>query len=105
MGDGKKAETRAELRTKLGLDVLCSAGREDGPAILKDISTLGALLEPASIRPAVGASVTIWLQAEPDEEPYALVTEVVRHTPGGFAVEFRVPYSVVYRFIAKYGNS
>ncbi len=105
MGDGKKAKTRAELRTKLGLDVLCSSGRVDGPAILKELSASGALLEPSTLRPAVGDSVTIWLQAEPDEEPLSLSTEVVRHTPGGFAVEFRVPYSVVYRFIAKYGNS
>ena len=105
MGDGQKTERRTHSRTKIGLDVLCSAGRNEGPAILKELSASGALLEPATIRPAVGDPVTIWLQVEPDEEPHALHTGVVRHTPGGFAVEFRVPYSVVYRFIAKYGNS
>ena len=105
MGDGQKAERRAQARTKIGLDVLCSAGREEGPVILKELSTWGALLEPATIRPAVGDSVTIWLQAEPDEKPHALHSDVVRHTPEGFAVKFRLPYSVIYRFIRKHGNA
>ncbi len=86
MGDAQTAERRAHARTKIGLDVLCLSGREEGTAILKDLSFSGALLEPATIRPGVGDDVTIWLQAESDEEPDALHTEVVRQTPSGFAV-------------------
>ena len=89
MGADQKAERRASQRTTIGLDVLCTAGREEGPAILRDLSPSGALLEPASVRPAVGDSVTIWLRAELDEEPDSLLTDVIRLSPDGFAVEFR----------------
>ncbi len=105
MGDAQKAERRAQPRTKIGQDVLCSSGREEGTAFLKDLSVSGALLEPATIRPAVGDSVTIRLQAESDEEPDSLHTNVVRQTPSGFAVEFSVPFSVVHHIITKYGDS
>ena len=105
MEDAQKEERCAQPRTKIGLEVLCSSGREEGPAILKDLSASGALLESATIRPAVGDSVTIWLQAEPDEEPDSLRTAVVRHTPDGFAVEFSVPFSVLDHIVAKYNDS
>ena len=105
MEDAQKEERRAQPRTKIGLDVLCSSGREEGTAILKDLSVSGALLEPATIRPAVGDSVTIRLQAESDEEPDLLRTTVVRQTPNGFAVEFSVPFSVIHHIIAKYNDS
>ena len=99
---GDEAERRTHPRTKIGLEVLCSAGREEGTAILKDLSVSGALLETASIRLAVGDSVTIWFQADPKDEPCSFHTSVVRHTPDGFAVEFVAPYSVVHDIIAKY---
>ncbi len=105
MEDAQREERGGEPRAKIGLEVLCSAGREDGFAILKDLSVSGALLETATFRPAVGDSVTIWLQAEPDEEPDSVRTEVVRHTLRGFAVVFRVPYSVIRHIIAKYGEA
>ncbi len=105
MEDAQKEERRAQPRTKIGLDVLCSSGREEGTAILKHLSVSAALLESATIGPAVGDSVTIWLQAEPDEEPDSVRTEVVRHTLRGFAVVFRVPYSVIRHIIAKYGEA
>jgi hypothetical protein len=107
MGDGQKTRRRAQPRTKIGLDVLCSSGEEEGEAILilKNLSTSGALLEPATIRPAIGDSVTIWLQAERDEQPHSVHCSVARHTPSGFAVEFRVPYSVIHHILGKYGNS
>ncbi len=105
MGDAQTADRRAQPRTKIGLDVLCSAGREEGTAILKDLSVSGALLESPTIRPGVGDAVTIWLQAEPDEEPDPLRTTVVRQTPSGFAVESSVPFSVVHHILAKYGKT
>ncbi len=80
MEDAQKEERRAQPRTKIGLDVLCSSGREEGTAILKHLSVSAALLESATIGPAVGDSVTIRLQAESDEEPDLLRTTVVRQT-------------------------
>ena len=105
MEDAQKEERRAQPRTKIGLDVLCSSGREEGTAILKHLTVSAALLEPATIRPTVGDSVTIRLQAESDEEPDLLRTTVVRQTPNGFAVEFSVPFSVIHHIIAKYNDS
>jgi len=105
MEDAQTAERRAQPRTKIGLDVLCSSGREEGTAILKHLSVSAALLESATIGPAVGDSVTIRLQAESDEEPDLLRTTVVRQTPNGFAVEFSVPFSVIHHIIAKYNDS
>ncbi len=105
MEDAQKEERRAQPRTKIGLDVLCSSGREEGTAILKHLSVSAALLESATIGPAVGDSVTIRLQAESDEEPDLLRTTVVRQTPNGFAVEFSVPFSVIHHIIAKYNDS
>ena len=102
MGADEQAERRAHQRTSIGLDVLCTAGREEGPAILRDLSPFGALLEPASVRPAIGEPVTIWLRAELDDEPDSLLSDVVRLSPDGFAVEFRAPYSVVHHILAKY---
>ncbi len=104
MEDAQTAERRAQPRTKIGLDVLCSSGREEGTAILKHLSVSAALLEPATIRPAVGDSVTIRLKAE-SAEPDLLRTTVVRQTPSGFAVEFSVPFSVIHHIIAKYNSS
>ena len=102
MEPGQKAERRACARTEIGLDVVCSSGREEGSAILKDLSRSGALLEATTIRTAVGDSVTIWLRTEPDAEPDSLHAEVVRHTSDGFAVEFQAPYSVVDQIVEKY---
>ncbi len=104
MGNDQKAERRAHPRTKIGLEVLCSSRREEGTAMLKDLSVSGALLETA-IRLAVGDSVTIWFQADPKDEPCSFHTRVVRHTPDGFAVEFAAPYSVVHDIIAKYRDA
>ena len=104
MEDAQTAERRAQPRTKIGLDVLCSSGREEGTAILKDLCVSSALLEPTTIHPAVGDSVTIRLKAE-SAEPDLLRTTVVRQTPSGFAVEFSVPFSVIHHIIAKYNSS
>ena len=86
----------------VALTVVCSAGRQEGPAIFKDVSPQGALVESAVVRPAIGDSVTILFQASPDDPPDVLRTNVVRHTPDGFAVQFRVPYSVVCEVITNY---
>ncbi len=79
--------------------------RKEGPAILKNLSIWGALLESATIRPVVGDSVTILFQGEADEEIDTLSTGVVRLTPDGFAVEFCVDESVIHHIIAKYGDT
>ncbi len=104
MGDGQNAERRSQPRTEMGLDVMCFAGRKEGTALLENLSTVGVLLESATIRPTVVASVTNPIQGEVEEEIDALSTGVVRLTPDGFAVKFRVVDSVIHHIIAKSGD-
>jgi hypothetical protein len=101
--DNSEEEDRRDLERKnIALNVLCSAGHEEGPGLLKDVSHHGAMVESTSVRPSVGDSVMILLRASPDDAPDVLHTSVVRHTDEGFAVKFRVPYSVVRNLIEKH---
>lgn len=104
MEDHRDEERREEARASIALDVFCSAGREEGTAKLFDVSPLGARLDSATIRPAVGAPVKIVLQTAGDEESQVLNAIVVRHTPSGFAVEFRVFNPLVLQIVEKYGS-
>ena len=76
----QSAERRNEPRTKVGLDVVFSFGRDRARTILKDLSRSGALLEPASIRPEIGDIVTLWLQPGSQEAPDPVRTQVARRT-------------------------
>ncbi len=104
MGDGQNAERRSQPRTEMGLDVMCFAGRKEGTALLENLSTVGVLLESATIRPTVVASVTNPIQGEVEEEIDALSTGVVRLTLDGFAVEFHVDDSGIHHITTAHGD-
>ena len=100
----QSTERRNEPRTQVGLAVVFSFGLDSAQATLKDLSTSGALLEPASICPEVGEIVTLWLETGRDEEPESVKTEVVRLTKEGFAVAFCLPCSIVNDIVARFGG-
>ena len=103
MAGYQRKEQRRAPRTNIGMDLLCSSGRDEGTAMLVNLSSSGALLDPAALRPAVGNSVTIRFPTISKEEFPALPTVVVRHTPDGFAVKFRIYLPIISRLIDEYG--
>lgn len=105
MTTNQSAERRSEPRTKVGLAVVFSFGLERAQATLKDLSTSGALLEPASICPEVGEIVTLFLDDGLHEEPESVRTEVVRRTSDGFAVAFCLPCSIVNDIVSRFGDA
>lgn len=104
MDEPKDGERRTEARKTAALEVVCSAGRADGSAKLFDVSPIGARLESSEIKPAVGDPVTILFQSASDAESEVLSAIVVRHTPTGFAVEFRTVSPAVLRIVEQYGD-
>lgn len=93
---------RREPRSKGGVEVLCSSGRDEGTATLVNLSPLGALLDPATLRPAMGSSVSIRFPSSAEGESQVLTGVVVRQTPKGFAVQFPSYLPTVSRLIAEY---
>ena len=103
MADYQTDAQRRAPRTNIGMDLLCSSGRDEGTAMLVNLSSSGALLDPAALRPAVGNSVSIRFPTISKEEFPVLPTVVVRHAPGGFAVKFRAYLPIISRLISEYG--
>ncbi len=52
-------EKRSGSRIKAGIEVYFSAAREEGRAVLSDVSSVGVLLAETPSRPAVGARVRL----------------------------------------------
>ena len=59
-----------------------------GVGVLSDISYSGAMLEKSEVRPEVGSDLRLFVFLQPID-PIELVGQVVRHTPEGFAIEFK----------------
>jgi len=78
-------EQRKDPRFKTRFDALYSLGREEGSAVLVDLSYTGARLESASIRPDPGTRVRLYVFVQP-VQPFELLGHVVRQTDDGFAV-------------------
>ena len=104
MDEPKDEERRTEKRKTAAFEVFCSAGREEGAAKLFDVSLMGARLESADIKPAVGDPVTILFQSAPDADSEVVSAIVARLTESGFAVEFRVVSPAVLRIVERYGK-
>ena len=103
MPNDQTEEHRSGQRTSIGITVLCSSGREEGTAILVNFSLMGALLDPATLRPAVGDSVSLRVPATTNEDFHVLPTVVVRHTLKGFAVQFLGYSPAVAGVVSDYG--
>ena len=70
----------------------------NGVGVLSDISYSGAMLEKSEVRPEVGSDVRLFVFLQPID-PIELVGQVVRHTPEGFAIEFKDLDPDVRRFV------
>ena len=81
-------------RIKTRFETLCATG----VGVLSDISYSGAMLEKSEVRPEVGSDVRLFVFLQPID-PIELVGQVVRHTPEGFAIEFKDLDPDVRRFV------
>ena len=84
---GSRQNRRRCARVKIRLETLYASERQEGTGVLADLSHRGALLEDSSIQPRLGAPIRLYVLVRP-VAPFELVGNVVRHTDGGFAVEF-----------------
>ncbi len=51
--DNSEEEDRRDLERKnIALNVLCSAGHEEGPGLVKDVSRHGAMVDSTRVRPS-----------------------------------------------------
>ena len=94
------SDRRRARRKKSNLAVFCESALEHGVAHMVNVSLLGALLEPASIRPAQDDVVKVLLSSTPVSRPIQVSGTVVRHTETGFAIEFLTTDGVVRQLVA-----
>ncbi len=90
-GDGNR---RRDGRLKTRFETLYASG----VGVLTDISYSGAMLEQSEVRPEVGSDLRLFVFLQPID-PIELVGQVVRHTPEGFAIEFKDADPGVRRFV------
>jgi hypothetical protein len=89
-------ESRNGVRLKTLFETLYCSGREEGEAMLADVSYSGALLE-SEAKPSMGSSVTLNVCLPDGVKPVKLRGKVVRHTSGGFAIQYDKPNPQVVR--------
>ncbi len=76
------------------MHALHSSGRDEGDGFLTDVSNSGALVEEVTSPPNIGSRVRLLVRL-PDQDEFELVGQVVRHTEGGFGVEFEKHYPIL----------
>ncbi len=81
-------DKRRSGRVRARFDALYSSGQQEGAGVLADISYCGARIEDSSIRPELGTTVRIYVFIQP-VSPFELIGDVVRHSTGGFAIEYK----------------
>lgn len=91
-------EKRRHPRFRARFDALCSSGREEGVGVLADISYSGARLEGATIQPAPGTKVRLYVFVQP-VSPFELAGEVVRSDGSGFAIAYQIESPEVQRLV------
>ena len=84
---GNEGNRRRDGRVQTRFESLYAAGRSEGTGTLADISYSGAMIENASSMPAIGKPLRVYIFVQP-VAPFELVGTVVRHTEGGFAIEY-----------------
>ena len=83
----RSADKRRNYRIRARFEISYSTERQEGPAILANISYSGALLTQASLQPRLESQVRIYVLLNEDF-PFVVVGKVVRHVEGGFAIEY-----------------
>lgn len=92
------SEERQGVRLKTRFETLYCSDRQEGEAVLADVSYSGALLESAT-KPAIGSSVMLYVRLPDSSKPVELRGKVVRHAPNGFAIFYDKPNPSVVRFV------
>ncbi len=87
-------EWRRDNRVSIRLEAHYSFGRVVEVGVLVNISYFGALIEDTTMRPEIGTPVTLHVYLEPPSAfeaatPFELAGHVVRHSPNGFAIEYK----------------
>ena len=83
----KEFPTPRQNRIKTTFDALYSLGKREGAGVLVDLSYTGARFDHPSIVPPLGTEVRVYVFVMP-VAPFELCGRVVRHTEGGFAIEY-----------------
>ncbi len=84
-------DRRCGPRIKTGVTAYFSSSREEGSAVVAEISPVGARLEKAWSRPGVSAQVGLSLFLPSSSKRLKISGRVVRHTKDGFAIEYERP--------------
>ena len=102
-GPPDRRRARRAPRIKTRLEAYFSSARQEGPAVLADVSSVGALLEQTPSRPRVGASahMTVFLPNSSQRMLLQVGGQVIRHTEAGFAIEFEMPNPHVYGLLGE----
>ncbi len=85
---------RRDDRIFIRLEAFYSFGRVEDEGMLADISYSGARIEDTTMRPEIGTPVVLYVYLEPPSAseaatPFELAGHVVRHSPTGFAIEYK----------------
>jgi uncharacterized protein (TIGR02266 family) len=81
-------------RISIRLEAHCSVGHFEVVGVLTNISYSGALIEDTSMQPEIGTPIVLYVYLEPPNafeavSPFELTGHVVRHSPTGFAIEYK----------------
>lgn len=90
MSEKYVADTNRRVRPRVPVRFRAefSNRRIEGTGTVRNISTTGALIEPASPLPMAGVRITLQFSFLEESVPISVPARVVRETERGFAVEF-----------------
>jgi hypothetical protein len=91
-------QERHGVRLKTHFETLYCSDRQEGEAVLADVSYSGALLQSAT-RPSIGSSIRLYVRLPDGAKPLELRGKVVRPTSDGFAIRYDEPNPEVVRLV------
>ncbi len=92
---GQWEHDRGAERIRTRFETLYSGNRREGSGVLTNLSSLGAMVDEATLFPQVGEQVRLHLLRDDGGEPVAVSGGVVRRTDAGFAVQFKEPSEAI----------
>ena len=96
---GQWEQKRGAERIRTRFETLYSANRRKGSGVLTNLSSLGALVDEATLVPKVEEQVRLHLLRDGGGEPVVVSGGVVRRSDAGFAVQFKEPSEAVRRLL------
>ncbi len=94
----EREQVARDRRVRTEFEALYSSDRQEGAGVLFDISYSGAQMSGASVQPAVGTKLRLYIFIQP-VSPIELIGEVVRHTEDGFAIEYTASTQEIRNFV------